>query len=181
LAKPFDDHFHLHGECRLGAITDQGSSYRISGKQLELLREILPTLSRVAVFGTSTEPANPQSLKETELAADALRVQLQYVDILTANDFHIAFRSASQTRAEAVLVLASAVFAAQRRAVSELALKTRLPAVYPQAEFVQDGGLLSYGVSFTEMARRAAIYVDKTLKGAKPADVPVEQPPNSSW
>ena len=148
----------------------------ISGKQLELLREIVPTLSRVAVFGTSTEPANPQSLKETELAAETLRVQIQYLDVLRGNDLANAFQRASKSRVEAMLVLASAVFAAHRRPLAVLAVKTRLPGVYPQAEFVQDGGLLSYGVSFTDMVRRAAIYVDRILRGTKPADLPVEQP-----
>jgi putative tryptophan/tyrosine transport system substrate-binding protein len=148
----------------------------ISGKQVELLKEIVPRLARVAVFGTLTEPATPQSLKEVELAAGALRVQLQYLDILGPKDFEIALRSANKDRADAVLVLTSAVAAAHRTQIAELAVKSRLPAIYPHAEYVQDGGLMSYGVSYPDLDRRAATYVDKILKGAKPADLPVEQP-----
>jgi putative ABC transport system substrate-binding protein len=147
----------------------------ISGKQLELLTEIVPGLDRVAVLGTSTEPANPRSLKEVERAAAALRVETQYVDALHAKDLEPAFGAASKRRADAMLVLASAVAASQRKALAELAAKSRLPAIYPQAEFVLDGGLMSYAVSFTDLTRRAAIYVDKILKGTKPADLPVEQ------
>ena len=148
----------------------------ISGKRLELLKEIVPRLSRVVVFGSSTEPANAQSLKETELAAGALGVKLQHVDVLASKDIETAFRAASKGRADAVLVLASSVANSQRSQIAELAVKRRLPAVYYQTEFVEEGGLMSYGVSFTDLFRRAATYVDKILKGAKPADLPVEQP-----
>jgi putative ABC transport system substrate-binding protein len=148
----------------------------ISGKRLELLKEVVPRLSRVVVLGSSTEPANAQSLKETELAAGALGVKLQHVDVLAPKDIETAFRAASKGRADAVLVLASSVANSQRTQIAELAVKSRLPAVYYQTEFVEDGGLMSYGVSFTDLFRRAATYVDKILKGAKPADLPVEQP-----
>jgi len=148
----------------------------ISGKRLELLKEIVPRLSRVVVFGSSTEPANAQSLKETELAARALGVKLQHVDVLAPKDIETAFRAASKGRADAVLVLASSVANSQRTQIAELAVKNRLPAVYYQTEFVEDGGLMSYGVNFTDLFRRAATYVDKILKGAKPAELPVEQP-----
>jgi putative tryptophan/tyrosine transport system substrate-binding protein len=148
----------------------------ISGKRLELLKEVVPRLSRVVVLGSSTEPANAQSLKETELAAGAFGVKLQHVDVLAPKDIETAFRAASKGRADAVLVLASSVANSQRTQIAELAVKSRLPAVYYQTEFVEDGGLMSYGVSFTDLFRRAATYVDKILKGAKPADLPVEQP-----
>jgi ABC-type uncharacterized transport system substrate-binding protein len=148
----------------------------ISGKRLELLKEVVPRLSRVAVLGSSAEPANAQSLKETELAAGALGVKLQHVDILAPKDIETAFRAASKGRADGVLVLASSVANSQRTQIAELAVKSRLPAVYYQTEFVEDGGLMSYGVSFTDLFRRVATYVDKILKGAKPADLPVEQP-----
>jgi ABC-type uncharacterized transport system substrate-binding protein len=148
----------------------------ISGKRLELLKEVVPRLSRVVVLGSSTEPANAQSLKETELAAGALGVKLQHVDVLAPKDIETAFRAASKGRADAVLVLASSVANSQRTQIAELAVKNRLPAVYYQTEFVEDGGLMSYGVSFTDLFRRTATYVDKILKGAKPADLPVEQP-----
>ena len=148
----------------------------ISGKQLELLKEIVPRLSRVTVLGNSTRPGNAQSLKETELAAGAFGVKLQYLDILGPKDIETAFRAASKGRADAVLVLTSSVATSQRPQITDLAVKNRLPAIYDRAEFVEDGGLMTYSVSSTDLFRRAATYVDKILKGAKPADLPVEQP-----
>jgi putative tryptophan/tyrosine transport system substrate-binding protein len=148
----------------------------ISGKRLELLKEIVPRLSRVAVFGTSTYPGNAQALKEMELATGAFGVKLQYLDVLDPKDIGTAFREASKGRADAVLVLASSVLFSQRTQIADLVLKSRVPAIYPGAEYVEDGGLMSYGVSVTDLYRRAATYVDKILKGAKPADLPVEQP-----
>jgi putative ABC transport system substrate-binding protein len=151
-------------------------SPEISGKQLELLKEIVPKLSRVAVFGISTRAGNAQSLKETELAAGAFGVQVQYLDILGPKDIETAFRGATKGRTDAVLLLASPVLHSHRTQVANLAAENRLPAIYPWVEFVEEGGLMSYGVSFTDLYRRAAIYVDKILKGAKPAKLPVEQP-----
>jgi putative ABC transport system substrate-binding protein len=149
----------------------------ISGKRLELLKEIVPRLSRVAFFGTSTEPANAQSLRETESAAGALGVKLQYLDILVPKDFESAFQAAGKGRADSVLMLVSGPIAnTHRKEIAELAVKSRRPAIYPRTESVEAGGLMSYGVSITDLDRRAATYVDKILKGAKPADLPVEQP-----
>ena len=148
----------------------------ISGKRLELLKEIVPKLSRVAVLGTSTNPGNATQLRETELAAGALKVKRQYLDVLNPKDIETAFRAASKGRAEAVLVLAGPVLNAYRTQVVELPVKSRLPATYPRSEYVEAGGLMSYGVSITDLDRRAATYVDKILKGRKPADLPVEQP-----
>ena len=148
----------------------------LSGKRLEVLKETVPKLSRVAVLGDSTEPANAQSLKEIELATKAFGVKLQYLDVLSHKDIAIAFRNASKGRADAVLLLASAVYTPHRKEVAELAVKSRLPAMYINSEFVEDGGLMAYGVSFIDLYRRAATYVDKILKGRKPADLPVEQP-----
>jgi putative ABC transport system substrate-binding protein len=148
----------------------------ISGKQLELLKEIVPKLSRVAVLGTSTRPGNAQALKETELAAGTFGVRLQYLDVLSTKDIETAFRAANKGRAEAVLVFGGPVLSSHRTQIADLAAKNRLPAIYERAEFMDDGGLMFYGASITEMFRRAATYVDKILKGAKPADLPVEQP-----
>jgi len=148
----------------------------ISGKQLELLKEIVPRLSRVAVFGTSTTPGSAQALREMERAAGAFGVKLQYLDVLDPKDIETAFRAASKGRVDAVLALTSGVFADHRTEIAELAIKSRLPAIYFRSEFVEDGGLMAYGVSITGLDRRAATYVDKILKGAKPADLPVEQP-----
>jgi putative tryptophan/tyrosine transport system substrate-binding protein len=160
-----------------GNITGLSTHYpEISGKQLELLKEAVPKLSRVAVLGNSTEPGNAQSVKETEVAAGAVKVQLQYQNILAPKDIETAFRSATKEAAGAVLVLASPVVITHRRQFVDLALKNRLPAMYHTVELAEDGGLMVYGVSFTELFRRAATYVDKILKGTKPADLPVEQP-----
>ena len=148
----------------------------LSGKQLELLKEIVAKLTRVAVFGTSTSPANAQALREVELAAGAFKVQLQYLDIRSPKDIEPAFQEARQGHADAFLVLTGPVLANQRTHIADLAVKSRLPAIYGQPEYMEAGGLLSYGVSFTDLHRRAATYVDKILKGAKPATLPVEQP-----
>src|SRR5262245_33743116 len=148
----------------------------LSGKQLELLKEIDPRLSRVAVLGTSTQPGTAQVLKETELAAGAFGVKLQYLDVPNSKDIETAFRAASKGRADAVLVLSNAIFNSDRTRVVELAAKSRLPAIYSIREYVEAGGLMSYGVREADLFRRAATYVDKILKGAKPGDLPVEQP-----
>jgi putative ABC transport system substrate-binding protein len=151
-------------------------SPELSGKQLELLKEIVPKLSRAAVLGSSIEPGNAQRLKEVELAAKAFKIQLQYFDVLDPKDIDPAFRSASKGRADGVLVVNGPVVSSHRRQVLELVVKNRLPAMYQSAEFVQDGGLVAYGASLNDSFRRAATYVDKILKGAKPGDLPVEQP-----
>jgi ABC-type uncharacterized transport system substrate-binding protein len=152
----------------------------LSGKRLELLKEIVPNLSRVAVFGTSTDPDNAQSLREVERAAKALKVKLQYLDIRDTKDpkeIETAFRAASKERAEAVLMMVSGPIAnAHRTKILDLAVKNRLPVIYPTPATVEAGGLMSYGVNVDDLTRRAATYVDKILKGAKPADLPVEQP-----
>ena len=149
----------------------------IGGKQLELLNEIVPKLSRVAVLGaSSTTPGTVQQRREIELAAGAFKVQLQYLDVLGLKDIETAFRAASKGRADAVLVLRGSVLGSHGRHISEFAVKSRLPAIYGTRQSVEAGGLMSYGVNFTDLERRAATYVDKILKGAKPADLPVEQP-----
>jgi putative tryptophan/tyrosine transport system substrate-binding protein len=148
----------------------------ISGKQLELLKEIIPKLSRVGVLGNWTQPGNQQALSELKAAAQALGLHLQHLEIKASKDIDPVFREATKGRAEAILVLANPVIIYQQAHFIGLARKNRLPAVYSQPEFVDAGGLFSYTASFTDLFRRAAIYVDKILKGAKPADLPVEQP-----
>ena len=160
-----------------GNITGLSTHYpEISGKQLELLKEIVPKLSRVAVLGNSTVPGNEQALRETELAAGAFGVKLQYLDVQNPNEIELAFRAASKGRAEAVLVLGSQVVTSNAKQFAELAVKDRLPAIYWSPEFVEAGGLMTYSVSITDLFRRAATYVDKILKGEKPANLPIEQP-----
>jgi putative tryptophan/tyrosine transport system substrate-binding protein len=148
----------------------------LSGKQLELLREIAPKLSRVGVLGDVTRPGTPQALREINVAAGAFGAQVQYLEVRGPKDIETAFRAASKERAEAVLVLANPVLISQRRLVIDFAIKSRLPAIYPRPEYVEDGGLVFYGASITDLYRRAATYVDKILKGANPADLPIEQP-----
>jgi putative ABC transport system substrate-binding protein len=153
-------------------------SPEISGKRLELLSEIVPKLSRVAVFGTSKSASNAQELREVELAAGALGLKIQYVDVLAAKDIETAFRTAAKKKSDAVFmnVSGSIITATRQKEFAELALKTRLPVTYHRASYVEAGGLMSYGVDYVDLHRRAANYVDKILKGAKPAELPVEQP-----
>ena len=148
----------------------------ISGKQLEILKEIIAKLSRVAVLGSSTRSGKALSLKEMELAGAALKVQIQYLDIQESKDIETAFGAASKARADAVVVLGSPTLNLRRTQVIDLAVNNRMPGVYAQPEYIEAGGLMYYGPSFTDIFRRAATYVDKILKGAKPADLPVEQP-----
>jgi ABC-type uncharacterized transport system substrate-binding protein len=151
----------------------------LGGKRLELLKEIVPKLSRVAVFGTSTRPGNAQELREVELAAAAFGIKLQYRDVLSPEDIETAFQAASKGRAEAVLMNAAGpIGGARRPVVVDLAVKSRLPVIYSTGgqAYVEAGGLMTYGVNVNDLDRRAATYVDKILKGAKPAELPVEQP-----
>ena len=148
----------------------------ISGKHVELLKEIVPRLSRLAVLGTLTDRGNAHLLKEIEIAAGAFGVTPQYLDVLTAKDIEPAFRAAGKGRADAMLVLGSSIYASHRKQVVDLTVKSRLPAIYRSREYMEVGGLITYGVNPFDLDRRAATYVDKILKGAKPADLPVEQP-----
>jgi len=148
----------------------------LSGKRLELLKEIVPSLSRVAVLGTSTQPGNAQGLKEIELAAKAFGVKVQYLDVLSPKDIETAFRAATKERADAMILVGSGVINSQRDQIADRALKSRLPAISGGRQDVEAGGLIFYGVNGNDLDRRAATYVDKILKGAKPGDLPVEQP-----
>jgi putative ABC transport system substrate-binding protein len=148
----------------------------LSGKRLEILREVVPKLSRVAVLGSSTATGYAQTLKEIEPAAKAFKMQLQFLDVKHAKDIETAFQAASEGRAQGVLTLNSAILGSQRAQIVELAIKERLPVMYHQNEFVEAGGLMFYGANVPDLSRRAASYVDKILKGAKPADLPIERP-----
>jgi putative ABC transport system substrate-binding protein len=160
-----------------GNITGLSSfSPELSGKRLELLKEIVPRLSCVAVFGTSTSPGNTQALKDIEVAAGALGVKLQYVDVLSAKDIETAFLAANKEQAEAVLMNVSGSLTIQQKELAALAVKSRLPVIYEHRQYLEAGGLMSYGPDIPYLYRRAATYVDKILKGANPADLPVEQP-----
>ena len=151
-------------------------SPELSGKRLEFLKEIVPKLSHVAVIGSSIEPNTAKISEETELAAGALKVKLQYLDVPSSNNIETAFQTAAKGGADGVVLLGSVIFNTHRKQIVELAVKHRLPATYPRPEYVEEGGLITYGPSINDLFRRAATYVDKILKGAKPADIPVEQP-----
>jgi putative ABC transport system substrate-binding protein len=148
----------------------------LGGTRLKILREVVPKLSRVIVLGTSTNPGYAQVISEIELAAKAFGVTLQYLDVLDSKDVETAFRAASKGRVDGVLTLNSPILASQRTQIVEFAVKNRLPAIYHSSEYVEAGGLMFYGVNLVDLNRRAATYVDKILSGAKPADLPVEQP-----
>src|SRR6185503_5940544 len=131
----------------------------LSGKKLELMKEIISKLSRVAVLGTSTQPGNTQSLNETELAARAFGVQLEYLDVRGPEDIETAFRAASKGHADGILVLQSPIINSQRIHVADLAIKSRLPGIFPQSEYAKAGGLMYYGANTVDLFRRAATYV----------------------
>jgi len=152
-------------------------SPELSGKRLELLKEVVPKLSRVAMFGTSSSPGDAPVLNETKLAAVALGASVQLLDVLSPNDFETAFRAAVKARANGVLWLVSgSVGSGHHAKIAEFAVKSRLPTIYHGQNYVSAGGLMSYGVNLADLHRRAATYVDKILKGAKPSELPVEQP-----
>jgi ABC-type uncharacterized transport system substrate-binding protein len=148
----------------------------VSGKRLELLREVIPGVSRIVGLFNMSNPIDALQWKETEIAASSLRVQLQLLDVRKPGDFGRAFDAATKQRAGALVVGVDALTWANRRSIVDLAAKNRLPAIYAAREFVDAGGLIAYGVSYPHLYRRAASFVDKILKGAKPADLPIEQP-----
>ena len=150
-------------------------STEISGKQLELLKEIVPKLSRVAVIGNSTNPGDSQALREVVLAAGSFEIYLRYLDVLDPKDLETTFRSAAKGRADALVLLGNPILNAHRKPIVDLAAKHRLPAIYSRPEYIESGGLMYYGTSYNDSFRRAATYVDKILKGAKPGELPVEQ------
>ena len=148
----------------------------LAGKRLEILKETVPRLSRVAALVNRKAAANALSLNETEVAARHFGIQLQRVEVEDANDLDQAFLKMTRERAGAFIVISSPMFLDEAKRIADLATKHRLPAIYTVNEYVDAGGLMNYGVSVPDLFRRAAIYVDKILKGAKPADLPVEQP-----
>jgi len=151
----------------------------IVGKRLELLKQAVPGVSRVAVLwqpGSADERAQRDQLKEAEVAARALGMRLQFVEARGPGDFDRAFSEMVRARAAALILLGHVGFFSERRHLVDLTAKNRLPAVYAAREFVDAGGLMSYAVNFQDVFRRCAVYVDKILKGAKPGDLPVEEP-----
>ena len=145
-------------------------------KRLELLKEAVVGTSRVAVLFNGANPSNLAALKEVEIAARSLGVQIQSLDVREVGGFEGAFDAATQQRANAVLVQRDPLVNSYPGQIVALAAKHKLPAMYPEIQFGNAGGLMSYGVNTMDLYRRAAVYIDKILKGAKPADLPVEQP-----
>jgi putative ABC transport system substrate-binding protein len=151
-------------------------SPELSGKRLELLREIAGDIRRVAVLWNPDDPPATLSLKETEAAARILGIELRAFEIRRVNDFDAAFASATEARPNAVVILPAPLLTTNGRQVAVWALHNRLPAIDWQRDFPASGGLMSYGPDLESLVRRSAVFVDKILRGTKPADLPVEQP-----
>ena len=151
-------------------------SQDLSGKRLELLKEAIPKASRVAVMYDPGDPAKIVEFKETQTAAAHLRVQLQALEVRSRDEFDSAFKAATRAKAGAVLVLPTAILISNHKQIAEIAVKNRLPTMFAYSQLLEAGGLMSYGPDYTDLNRRAATYVDKILKGSKPADLPVEWP-----
>jgi putative ABC transport system substrate-binding protein len=153
-----------------------GPGVELSGKRLEILKEAVPEVSRIAVLWNPANPTTAPFLPETQAAAQALGVELHVLEVRSPHDFEGAFEAATSGRAGALLVMPDAFLSGSRTRIIEFAQQHGLPGMYPVREFVDAGGLMSYAPSWTAMFPRAATYVDKILKGVKPADLPVEQP-----
>jgi putative ABC transport system substrate-binding protein len=148
----------------------------ITGKQLQILTEAVPHASRVAILWNSSAPESAVQVKEAEAAAPSLRLRLQAVPARGLEDFDGAFAAMARERAEALLVCNDSTFLVHRARIAELALKGKLPTMCSYREFVESGSLMAYAVNMSDFIGRSAFYVDRILKGAKPADLPVEQP-----
>jgi len=159
-----------------GNVTGLSNLSELSGKQLELLKEAFPKVSRVAVLWDPANAANARLLGEMKVAAGGLRIKLQPLEIRGPDDFEPAFSAIKKEHASGLIVLRNVITYAYGPRIVDLTAKSRLPAMYPDRVLVDTGGLMSYGPNFLDMFRRAATYVDKILKGAKPGDLPVEQP-----
>ena len=153
-----------------------GLAPELGGKRLELLKEVIPQALPCGCLRESNPPSQRTSLREIERAAGELGVKLQYLEVQSPKEIEPALLAASKGRAQAVLINRTPVTAIHYARIAELAIKNRLPTMYPDREFVEAGGLMSYGPDYNFMYRRVAVYVDKILKGTKPADLPVEQP-----
>jgi len=148
----------------------------IAGKQLQLLKEVAPAASRVAMLTNPTNRSHAAFAREVRIAARSLGAQVQTLEAANSEQLDGAFAAMTREHAGSLLILTDSVFVGQRKRIVSLAASSRLPALYSQREFVDGGGLISYGPSLSNMFRRAATHVDKILKGAKPGDLPIEQP-----
>ncbi len=159
-----------------GNITGLTSFSELSAKRLELLKTAFPKVSRVAILWNPNNAINVAGFKELEVAARALRIQLVPLDVRRADDFEGAFPAALRARVDALIVFADALLLTHRARIADFAAKNRLPTMYTNQDYMDAGGLMFYGPNVADMYRRAATYVDKILKGAKPGDLPIEQP-----
>jgi putative ABC transport system substrate-binding protein len=148
----------------------------LEGKRLQLLREVVPALSHVAMFVNTDNPFHVSSTRQARTAAETMGIKLQVYDIRKTEDLDTAFAALHKERPDGLLILADRVFLHNRERMMDFTKEQRLPSVNAYTELVEAGGLMSYGPSYEDMHRRAAIYVDKILKNAKPADLPIEQP-----
>lgn len=148
----------------------------LAGKRLALLKEAIPKLSRVAMLWNPQSPGNAQQWKETQVAARDLGLQLYSIEVKHADEYESAFKEAIKARSTALTIAQDPLVTANFKLIADLAIRNRLPAIYTRVEFVENGGLMSYGADQAEQSKRTAVYVDKILKGAKPAELPVEQP-----
>jgi ABC-type uncharacterized transport system substrate-binding protein len=151
-------------------------SEELNGKRLELLKEAAPKVTRIGVLSNLVNPTQPLEWKQIQAAAQGLGLKLQSLGVRSAKDFDSVFKAALEKRTQALINLPEALLVEQLNRIVEFAAKNKLPAMYSSTEFVQAGGLMSYSPIITDLWRRAATYVDKILKGAKPGDLPVEQP-----
>lgn len=151
------------------------ATVEVSTKRLELLKEIVPTLSRVAILWNAANPTNPFQVRDTQAVAPALGVTVHPVEVDGVDDFQRAFAAIARDRADGLLVPGHPMFYSHRKRLTDLAAKSRLPTMYSRRDYAEDGGLIAYGDNFADMYRRLAAYVDKILKGVKPADLPIEQ------
>ena len=151
-------------------------AFELAGKRLEILKEAAPRISRVAVLANPAHPGEERELAETEQAARAIGATVRYHQVSATADVHVAFDAIARDGTDAILAFPDSMTMAHRRHVAEFATKHRLPSVFGWREYVEAGGLMAYGPNRRETARRVAVYVDKILKGAKPAELPIEQP-----
>jgi putative ABC transport system substrate-binding protein len=148
----------------------------LSAKRLQLLKQTIPRLTRVAVLWNPDNPTHPKIIEELKAAAPSLSMELTFVPVRTPEEFDAAFSAASRAHAQALYLLENSLFYVHRMTLAKLALKARLPTIYGGRAFADEGGLMSYGANYEDLMRRSAVYVDKILKGAKPGDLPIEQP-----
>jgi len=148
----------------------------LEGKRIELLKQVIPALAHVALLRNPSNPFHVGSSRQTEVAAQLIGIKAQFFETASSNELADALRSIAKDHADTLVVLADRVFLHNRQRITDFALKNRLPTMFTNEEMVDSGGLMSYGPNYPDMHRRAATYVDKILKGARPSDLPIEQP-----